>query len=50
LWAALAYAAGLVIGIYAWRPPLWWMVAFIVFNVQQYISCAAELKLHLRLG
>src|SRR5207302_153226 len=32
LWAALAYAAGLVIGVYAWRPPLWWMVAFIVFS------------------
>src|SRR5213078_3077713 len=32
LWAALAYAAGLVIGVYAWRPPLWWMVALIVFR------------------
>ncbi|PYX10879.1 MAG: hypothetical protein DMG88_00750 [Acidobacteria bacterium] len=33
LWAALAYAAGLVIGLYAWRPALWWMVAFAGFSV-----------------
>ncbi|HEV2716671.1 MAG TPA: DUF4131 domain-containing protein, partial [Terriglobales bacterium] len=32
LWAALAYAAGLVIGLYAWRPALWWLVAFTVFS------------------
>ena len=30
LWAALAYAAGLATGTYAWRPPLWWLVAWIV--------------------
>ena len=27
LWAAIAYSAGIVTGIYAWRPPLWWAVA-----------------------
>jgi competence protein ComEC len=32
LWAALAYAAGLGTGLYAWRPPSWWIVAFAVFN------------------
>ena len=31
LWAALAFAAGLAIGVHAWRPPLWWVVAWIVF-------------------
>ena len=32
LWAALAYAAGLVTGLYAWRPPSWWIVAFAVLS------------------
>jgi competence protein ComEC len=27
LWAALAYAAGIVAGTYLWRPPVWWLVA-----------------------
>jgi len=31
LWVALAFAGGLSIGLYAWRPPLWWLVAAIVF-------------------
>ncbi len=31
LWAALAYAGGIVTGFYVWRPPLWWLVAAIVF-------------------
>jgi competence protein ComEC len=32
LWAALAYAAGVVAGSYTWRPPLWWLIALIVFT------------------
>jgi competence protein ComEC len=32
LWAALAYAGGIVTGFYLWRPPLWWLVAAIVFS------------------
>jgi len=32
LWAALAYAGGIVTGFYAWRPPLWWLVAAVVFS------------------
>ena len=32
LWAALAYAGGIVTGSYAWRPPLWWLAAAIVFS------------------
>ncbi len=31
LWAALAFAAGIVLGVYAWRPPLWWLLAWIGF-------------------
>jgi len=31
LWAALAYAAGILFGNYAWRPPLWWVVAALSF-------------------
>jgi competence protein ComEC len=32
LWAALAYASGIVTGFYVWRPPLWWLVAAIVLS------------------
>ena len=32
LWGALAYATGIVTGFYVWRPPLWWLVAAIVFS------------------
>lgn len=31
LWAALAFAVGITIGARAWRPPLWWVVAWVVF-------------------
>lgn len=30
-WAAVAYAGGIVAGVYAWRPPLWWLTAALVF-------------------
>ncbi|HXM21101.1 MAG TPA: ComEC/Rec2 family competence protein [Terriglobales bacterium] len=33
LWAALSYAGGIVTGFYVWRPPLWWLIAAIVFSV-----------------
>jgi competence protein ComEC len=32
LWAALAYAGGIVASLYAWRPPLWWLIAAIAFS------------------
>ena len=35
LWAALAYSSGIVAGVYAWRPALWWVVAGASF------ACAA---------
>ena len=28
-WAALAFAGGIWIGEYAWRPPIWWLAAII---------------------
>ncbi|HYX69519.1 MAG TPA: ComEC/Rec2 family competence protein, partial [Terriglobales bacterium] len=31
LFAALVFAAGILAGGYAWRPPLWWMAATAVF-------------------
>lgn len=31
LWAALSFAAGIATGVHAWRPPLWWVAAWIVF-------------------
>jgi competence protein ComEC len=31
LWAAVAYAGGIVTGFYAWRPALWWLIAAGVF-------------------
>ena len=30
-WAALAFAAGILLGAYAWRPPLWWIAAAAAF-------------------
>jgi len=30
-WAATAYALGIVVGTFAWRPPLWWVSAGAVF-------------------
>jgi competence protein ComEC len=31
LWAALAFAAGIAAGVHAWRPPSWWVAAWVVF-------------------
>jgi competence protein ComEC len=31
LWAALAFAGGIAAGAYVWRPPLWWLLAAILF-------------------
>jgi competence protein ComEC len=35
LWAAVSYSCGIVAGVYAWRPTLWWVVAAGTF------ACAA---------
>src|ERR1700758_4245484 len=31
LWAACAYSLGIVAGVYAWRPAVWWLIAVAVF-------------------
>ena len=31
LWAAVAYALGITVGVYAWRPASWWVLATIAF-------------------
>jgi len=31
LWAALAYGAGIVCGVCAWRPPFWWVATAVSF-------------------
>src|SRR5580658_9348526 len=31
LWAALSYSAGIVAGVFAWRPASWWIAAGIAF-------------------
>ena len=30
-WAAIVFSLGLWIGVRAWRPPAWWMVAIVAF-------------------
>ena len=42
LWAALLFSAGLWIGVLAWRPPTWWMLAVLAF------ALAATWYLHRR--
>ena len=42
LWAAVAYAGGIVTGVYVLRSPVWWVVAAIVF------SASAAFFLHSR--
>jgi competence protein ComEC len=32
LWAAAAFGGGIVAGTYFWRPPVWWLVAAVVFS------------------
>lgn len=30
-WAALAFSLGIWVGVHAWRPPSWWVIAFCTF-------------------
>jgi competence protein ComEC len=36
LWASLAYAGGIFVGRYAWRPPLWWLIAGLAFGLSAF--------------
>src|SRR5439155_8384877 len=33
LWASFAFSGGIIFGHYAWRPPSWWLVAWLVFAI-----------------
>jgi competence protein ComEC len=44
LWAAVAYAIGIVAGVYLWRPAIWWVVAAFAF------AAAAAYFAHRRSG
>jgi len=44
LWAFLAYAAGINLGRYLWRPFLWWLVATMVFGAATACLCRRRLR------
>jgi competence protein ComEC len=52
LWAAMAFALGLLIGKYAWRPPLWWLVAacFFIFAAAYFVRRRTSISCILVLG
>jgi competence protein ComEC len=51
-WAALAFSLGLWIGVRAWRPPTWWVIAELafVFAASWFLSKRAWLAKALSLG
>ncbi len=51
-WAALAFSLGLWTGVHAWRPPLWWVIAVVVFVLASswYLAQRAWLAKALALG
>jgi competence protein ComEC len=51
-WAALAFSLGLWIGVRAWRPPTWWVIAVLafVFAASWFLSKRAWLAKALSLG
>jgi hypothetical protein len=38
LWAALVFAVGIATGVHAWRPPLWWVVAWMSLHCRARIG------------
>ncbi len=51
-WASLAFSLGLWIGVRAWRPPSWWVIAVVafVFGASFFLSKRAWLAKSLSLG
>ena len=51
-WAALAFSLGLWMGVRAWRPPSWWVIALVafVFAASWFLSKRAWLAKALSLG
>src|ERR1700733_2007009 len=50
LWAAVAYAGGIITGFYVWRPPLWWLITAIVFSASAGFFLRARAKAAFALG
>ncbi|HXM62721.1 MAG TPA: ComEC/Rec2 family competence protein [Terriglobales bacterium] len=50
LWASVAYASGIVTGFYIWRPPLWWLIAAIVFAASAAFFLRSRAKAAFALG
>ena len=50
LWAAVAYAGGIVTGFYVWRPPLWWLMAAVVFSASAAYLIRSRAKFAFSLG
>jgi competence protein ComEC len=50
LWAAAAYSGGIVTGFYVWRPPLWWLIAAVVFSASAAYLLRSRAKIAFALG
>ncbi len=50
LWAALAFACGLFTGQFMWRPPLWWVVAAVMFTLSAAYFLRRRIYLAIGLG
>ena len=50
LWASVAYAGGIVTGHNVWRPPLWWLIAAIVFLASAAFFLRSRAKAAFALG
>jgi competence protein ComEC len=50
LWAAVIYAGGIFVGHYAWRPPLWWLIAGLVFGSSAVYFLRQRARIGIALG
>jgi competence protein ComEC len=50
LWATLVFAGGIFVGHYAWRPPLWWLIAGLVFGFSAAYYCRRRARVGIALA
>jgi competence protein ComEC len=50
LWATLVFAGGVFVGHYAWRPPLWWLIAGLVFGFSAAYYCRRRARVGIALA
>jgi competence protein ComEC len=50
LWAALAYASGIIAGVYVWRPDSWWIAAAVAFAAAAFLLVRRRYALGLALA